>query len=187
MNGANFDQPQIVDIHPRSRMCHTHAFCINYRANNIQRPPLAIITLQQLKKSGVNAMSKTAIINAAEWWGNTGIVLEAGKSYLLRASGDWFDADIKASPIGWDLNSIEEWKRPFFREVESLRPLNTGDRWFSLIAKIGKDGNIFEIGNEHQTLELADDGSLYCTANDLPIAYWNNSGFLTLTVDELTD
>lgn len=51
-------------------------------------------------------MSKTAIINAAEWWGNTGIVAEAGKSYLLRASGDWFDADIKASPIGWDLNSI---------------------------------------------------------------------------------
>ncbi len=132
-------------------------------------------------------MTKTAIIQAAEWWGNTGIVLEAGTSYLLRASGDWFDADIKASPTGWDLNSIEEWKRAFFRDFESLRPLNTGDRWFSLLGKIEEDGKVFEIGSNHQILNIESSGSLFCTANDLPIAYWNNSGFLTLTVDEITE
>lgn len=126
-------------------------------------------------------MTKSAVINAAVWWGNTGIVLEPNKRYLLKASGDWFDADIKASPKGWDLNSIEEWKRPFFRDFAHLRPFDAGDRWFSLIGKIGEDGDIFEIGTEC-TLFADTGGDLFCTANDLPIAYWNNTGTLDLTV-----
>lgn len=39
-------------------------------------------------------------IYAQELWNNTGIFLEAGKSYLLTATGEWMDASIKCSPAG---------------------------------------------------------------------------------------
>ena len=46
------------------------------------------------------ALPTTATIYANDPWNATGIYLEAGTTYRLKASGEWMDASIKAGPGG---------------------------------------------------------------------------------------
>lgn len=143
------------------------------------------------------ASSETKIgewqVCADKLWEFTNIVLEPGCRYRFVARGTWNDADIICGPQGYNLKDIEAWKRPFFQPVAVFRPLNTGDQWFSLLGKIGEHGTLFEIGAGIASFESdagaepgqGFDGRLYCTANDLPFMYWNNSGAVQLEVYEL--
>ncbi len=119
-------------------------------------------------------------VSSSEWWFDTGIELQAHKTYTLKATGTWNDADIECGPEGWTLDQIDPWKHKFFRAVEMLRPLDTGDRWFCLLGKVGKE--VFEIG-EHFEYTPSTSGTLHCTPNDVPLAFWNNKGAIELTVE----
>jgi hypothetical protein len=120
-------------------------------------------------------------VNSAVWWGVTGICLQAGRRYQLEASGQWFDASVECGPAGYDLSALPAWKRPLFKLTGRFRPLDTGDRWYVLLGKIGPEGRAFEIGTSLQLVSETP-GVLYCTVNDLKLAYGNNRGAITLQI-----
>lgn len=122
-------------------------------------------------------------VEAKIWWGSTGITLDAGHDYHMDASGEWCDADIHCGADGYDVSQLSAWKRPLFLAVGFLRPLDTGDRWYMLLGRIGPAGPIFEIST-NLDLKPTFSGLLYCTVNDLRWAYVNNSGSVSLEVFE---
>ena len=120
-------------------------------------------------------------VDAHTWWGSTHINLVAGHPYRFTASGTWYDTDIKCGPDGYTLDRIAPWKRPLFRLAGPFRPLDTGDRWYLLLGRIGVDGEPFEIGLGIPK-RFDRSGELYCTVNDLRWMYFNNSGAVRLDV-----
>jgi len=79
-------------------------------------------------------------IYAKELWNNTGIFLEAGKPYLLTATGEWMDASIKCSPAGASDGS--------FQPAELIYGLgNLAGGLQSLIRKVA--------GNERRSVPMA--------------------------------
>jgi len=124
-------------------------------------------------------------IPADKWWFPTGIILVPGAKYKFIAQGTWHDDAINCGPDGYTLqDKVPEWQWPFFRLVQGLKPLDTGDRWFQLVGKVGN--SVFEIGSG-MTCPAAEGGELFCTANDVPFMFWNNKGELTLNVTELAN
>jgi hypothetical protein len=70
------------------------------------------------------------------------------------------------------------------RLAERSRRVPTAN-WFALIGTLnGRDDTAFVIGRQ---LEYTADASarLVCFANDVPWAYWNNFGSVTLTITRL--
>ena len=125
-------------------------------------------------------------VDARVWWGATGITLAAAHRYDFTASGEWFDADIPAGPEGYDIRTaLPPWKRPLFRLVGAFRPLDTGDRWYMLLGRLGPSGRPFQIGSRHVGT-FTESGALYATVNDLRCAYGNNSGTVILRVFDLS-
>lgn len=126
------------------------------------------------------------IVEAATWWGSTGIQLIAGHTYRFEAAGRWFDAGISAGPEGYDIkDELPAWKRPLFRMAAPLRPLDTGDRWYMLLGRLGEHGRPFVIGGGGPPRRVAESEVLYATVNDLRWAYRNNTGCISLTVLDL--
>lgn len=125
---------------------------------------------------------QTITVPAKAHWFATGIKLEKGKTYSFEANGLWYDDKIECGPDGYTLRTarppIAEEYWPLFHLVANLRPLNT-DQWFQLIGKV--DADVFTIGTKLRYIAKLD-GELFCTANDCPFMYWNNSGQLTLSV-----
>lgn len=122
-------------------------------------------------------------IPADSHWFATGYQFQAGKKYRLTATGTWYDDKIACSADGYKLQEkIDEEYWPFFKLVEPLRPLDTGDQWFQLIGKLDKTD--FLIGTACE-FTAQTDGELFCTANDCPFAYWNNQGTLQLSIEEI--
>jgi hypothetical protein len=97
-------------------------------------------------------------VYAQELWNNTGIFLEAGKEYLLTASGEWMDASIKCSPGGatdgsfqpgellYGIGNLAGGIQSLIRKVEGnerrsvpLARRVPGAPWFSLIGVIAND------------------------------------------------
>lgn len=119
-------------------------------------------------------------VEAATWWGSTGIQLLAGRTYQLEAAGKWFDADIPAGPDGYAIREkLPAWKRPLFRIPAPFHPLDTGDRWYMLLGRVGERGRPFEIATGCQQT-VTESGLLYATVNDLRCAYGNNAGHISL-------
>ncbi len=111
-------------------------------------------------------------IHACRFWSDTGIELEAGRKYGLRAEGHWWDAFIRCSAAGY--------RNTLFRALENHRRV-PGSDWFALIGSIDRDpAATFEIGTE-LLLTAPRTGRLWCFANDLPGMYWNNWGAVELT------
>jgi hypothetical protein len=85
---------------------------------------------------------------------------------------DWYvpcDAD------GYDsFNLVQKLSEPLRRF--------RNDRWFVLVGSLGRDGReLFRIGTE-ATYSPKSTATLFCFANDVILAYWNNRGELRLTV-----
>lgn len=121
-----------------------------------------------------------AIIHAGKKWNRTGILLEAGKTYLFHARGTWKDWYITCGPAGYARTSLKFFER--FRRVPEAD-------WFSIIgAYDGDPATSFDIGGiltrKNGSHTAPRDGELWCFANDLPWMYWNNSGAIELQVLE---
>ena len=79
-------------------------------------------------------------IHACRFWSDTGIELEAGRKYGLRAEGHWWDAFIRCSAAGY--------RNTLFRALENHRRVSGSDS-FALIGSIDRDpAATFEIGTE---------------------------------------
>jgi hypothetical protein len=117
----------------------------------------------------------SARVEARAHWNDTGIDLNQSHVYLLQATGEWLDSKIRANPDGYSSTNIvlrlaERWRR------------QPDARWFALVGSIGASRDSqFLIGCNREYKPLKD-GRLYCFANDVQIAYFNNSGHVQLTV-----
>lgn len=147
-------------------------------------------------------------------WNWTGVYLEAGKNYELRARGEWLDAEIPSGPEGasdgkfhvgelahllGDFSGALEkiWKSGPGREAADIigsKRVEHAD-WFELIGAVADGGNprpdgthdglhTFPIGASHR-IRPARNGYLYCYANDAWGFYGNNRGYVTVTVEEI--
>jgi hypothetical protein len=112
-------------------------------------------------------------------WVDTEVVLEAGKTYRLRASGRWHDASIDTDAAGYSsVNTFQRW-------TEGLRRAPAAP-WFSLIGAIDRRRDTqFIIGTEC-TWRAPASGRLTCFANDVRGFYFNNSGSITLAVEPIS-
>ena len=122
--------------------------------------------------------SAIAAIDAREQWNDTGIQLIAGEQYRFQAAGEWVDWFVTCDADGYSsVNFVQKMS-------ESLRR-SPGDPWFVLMGSLGREtGQLFRIGkNSTYSPELT--GTLFCFANDVSMAYWNNRGVVQLTVTRL--
>ena len=152
---------------------------------------------------------KTVNIYAAEHWQWTGLYLEAGRTYLFAADGQWVDHRDRFDPgggeaPGFHLGDMVRSASSLLGQAETIFKKITGREadfwysrrvedapWFALIGFIangvGEDakepasGETFVIGKEATyTPKLG--GYLYCFANDAWQTYSNNRGSVALTL-----
>ena len=119
-------------------------------------------------------------IHAKQFWNHTGILLEAGISYRFAAEGVWIDWNINYGPDGGGSGS-----NLLLIVSEKLRR-RPNDNWFALIGGFGEDeSSTFLIGSSNSGFTAPRSGELTCFANDVPVAYFNNKGSVTLTVEPI--
>ena len=118
---------------------------------------------------------RTVTVAARPRWNRTGVHVEQGVAYRLRAHGEWCDRRTRCGPDGYP---SPYW---LFRLVERFRRHPTAP-WFALIATIDGDrATRFVVGSRtYWTAPVT--GQLQCYANDLPGMRFNNSGHVRLTV-----
>lgn len=118
-------------------------------------------------------------------WNNTGIKLIAGQTYKFDATGTWTDLTINVDANGYVYNDPRvPWysklglyvTQPFRRQPTST--------WFKLIGCLDNESSCFEIGKS-SVIKPNKSGILFCYANDLSIAYGNNSGYIELSITRL--
>ncbi|HUB42815.1 MAG TPA: hypothetical protein VMA72_28510 [Streptosporangiaceae bacterium] len=114
-------------------------------------------------------------VSARSRWVRTGVVMQAGALYSLTAAGCWCDAGNRCGPGGYDSTKI-------LRLFEWTRRVRHA-KWFALIGALdsARDDR-FVIGQEH-SYQPTRSGELLCFANDAWIAYFNNHGTVTLTIE----
>lgn len=103
------------------------------------------------------------------------MVMQAGASYSLTAAGCWCDAGNKCGPGGYDGTGI-------LRLLEWTRRVRHA-KWFALIGTLDSArSDRFVIGQQH-SYQPTRSGELLCFANDAWVAYFNNRGTVTLTIE----
>ena len=119
--------------------------------------------------------SATETIVAGSFWNDTGIPLVSGQEYRFNAVGQWIDFYIQCDADGFRSPN------PLFWPLEPLRRM-PHEPWFALIGAIDrKPETQFRIGKERTMIAPAT-GMLTCFANDVRHFYWNNFGWVELTV-----
>jgi hypothetical protein len=122
--------------------------------------------------------SAVVVIAAREPWNDTGLRLIAGARYHFKVEGQWVDWFVTCDADGYESVNLVQ------KLSQSLRR-SPGDRWFALIGSLGRDtGRLFRIGTE-STYSPDSTADLFCFANDVRLAYWNNRGEVRLTVTRL--
>ena len=134
----------------------------------------------------MNPPATSIDIRAREKWNPTGIMVSTGKRYSLRAEGIWIDGGIRADANGFSSDDAPAISRWLLRATESKRRLPS-ERWFCLIGTIGRDPRrAFRIGTLlPEWVADGPGGELFCFANDVGFAYWNNEGSVRLTITSL--
>jgi hypothetical protein len=109
---------------------------------------------------------------------DTTLLVCPGETYRFEASGRWFDASTSSGPSGYTSPN------GMFGLLERLRRFRKAN-WFALIGAVGQDLSTAFVIGEKAEIDIKEDGILYCFANDLPFMYWNNSGWVKVTVTRL--
>ncbi|WP_300366046.1 DUF2235 domain-containing protein [Hydrogenimonas sp.] len=167
-------------------------------------------TTEFLKKG--ESLERT--IYAMNPWNETGIYLEAGKTYRFEAKGQWMDRDIKCGPEGADdgkfyIGEIAHIAGTLWGKIEELYKKVTkneaadfiGSRreekipWFALVGSIANGGNPKKDGTPapHETFKIGKkckhtpkkSGYFYAYANDAWNFYGNNRGSVRLTITRI--
>lgn len=117
----------------------------------------------------------TVEIAANRRWVDTGVELQVGDSYVMSAAGQWWDAGIQTNPAGYEspngvLRFAERWRR--------LRDA----RWFALVGSISRRSDVLFLIGSGCVYSPTRAGQLTCFANDVWVAYLNNSGAIELSI-----
>ena len=117
-------------------------------------------------------------IRAREPWNDTQIDMDVGERYLLTASGRWVDFFIPCSPYGY---------LPPLSSIVSLDRLlrHPGGNFFSLISCLDRCHERQFLIGKMTAFNPEVNGRLFCFANDVPGFYWNNWGYIALTVKRI--
>ncbi len=117
-------------------------------------------------------------IYARRYWNEFEFPVVEGSRYRLAARGQWRDGGIECGPDGYSSpNAI-------LRLAEGVRR-SPDDNWFALVGCVERKLETrFLIGGQTNWTATGT-GCLSCFANDVPFMYWNNSGSLALTIQEL--
>lgn len=131
---------------------------------------------------------RTITVCACDPWNRTGIHVAPGQEFSFRAEGNWTDHDIYTNPDGFkNAPATSGWLsrvaitlgRPFLRYRNGL--------YFHLIGSIGRNRKSrFAIGKGRSPWKADADGELLCFANDVPVAYGNNHGSISLEVHRIS-
>jgi hypothetical protein len=117
-----------------------------------------------------------ARIQASEHWNHTGLRLPLGETYAMSATGTWSDRELEYGPDGGP-------SRNFFQRLFEWARRRPKKPWFVLTGAVDADERtIFRIGSLLGMYRAGKTGELTCFANDVWVAYGNNSGFVDLTV-----
>jgi hypothetical protein len=119
-------------------------------------------------------------VTSQEHWVDTGIRLEAGRTYELTASGEWKDASIPTGPDGYESANLLQ------RETEGLRRMPAA-QWFALVGALDRRKETEFLIGSRVRYTATESGELTCFANDLIGFYRNNHGSVTLSVTEVTE
>ena len=116
-------------------------------------------------------------IDAKSLWVDTGILVEAGTTYQLRATGTWQDASIGTDAAGYaSVNAFQ-------RLTERLRRMPRAP-WFALIGAIDRRKDTQFVIGTACTFRAPASGRLTCFANDLRGFYFNNAGSVVLSIEK---
>jgi hypothetical protein len=118
--------------------------------------------------------TKTKVLAQAEEWRNSGVVVEKGKHYEIKAKGRW------------TAGSFCSWSGPDGAGASNALCIPIGLQvkgWSqgALIGKIGHEGTPFAVGNE-LSLEPEQDGVLYFRMNDQDGLFGDNEGYVNVDV-----
>ena len=115
----------------------------------------------------------------------SGVKLQKGAKYTFSVPNDatWEDGDITCGPAGWKSDQLPWYKKGVIEALENFRRLKSA-HWFALVGAHGdEDDKLFLIGDSPEPYEVNEKkDELYLFANDMPLAYGNNDGFLTVTI-----
>jgi hypothetical protein len=115
------------------------------------------------------------IIEPSRIWNHTGLRLDAGVTYDLRAEGRWIDRTYECGPDGYDSPNL------IMKLAELGRRMRQA-KWFALVGAIDEaEATQFVIGSQAVYVPPRS-GELTCFANDWMSKYGNNRGAVVLTV-----
>ena len=121
----------------------------------------------------------TVHVHARRYWNDTGLELVKDAVYACYARGRWWDLIFQSGPDGYEA----PWWSLLQRLLAGRRRVPTA-RWFALCGIVSGGGtDTFLIGSAARLQVPA--GRMLCFANDVPGAYWNNFGTITLTIERL--
>jgi hypothetical protein len=161
----------------------------------------------QCAQLAVGKSQQDVLVHASRCWNSAQLQVAEGESYRVSATGEWWDADNRASAAGYD--------SPKLALAEGVRRVPKA-KWFSLIAAVHQEpglesknptahnfftgvfqsvtrsfgeaddqSDLTDIGTEG-VIEVAKDGYLYLFANDATFTYSNNHGAVNVTIERLT-
>lgn len=119
--------------------------------------------------------SDTFKVFAKNKWNDSGIRINAGEVYLISASGNWTD---------WFIDTDADGFCKVILQLVGFLRREPKENWFKLIGTIDRQKN-YIIGN-YQEITAKESGVLEFYANDISGFYFNNSGFLTVTVKRIS-
>ena len=129
-------------------------------------------------KLGVGEIRRV-VVQASDKWNDTGFDVRPGEYYEFRAAGEWADWIIRTDADGYECDE------GYMKALARFRR-SPDNPWFALIGAVDrKRDNQFLIGLDRRA-KMKAAGRLFCFANDLPLLYWNNKGYVELSVRRLT-
>jgi uncharacterized caspase-like protein len=122
------------------------------------------------------------VLATEERWQSSGVLVRGGQNYRIEASGEWKAGTLcnPSGPSGKDVYTLLCFPSP----IDA--PVVLGFSFGTLIAKIGRDGTPFMVGDKLD-FEATRDGLLYLRINEGPGWAWDNSGFVTAVISLVQD
>jgi len=135
--------------------------------------------------------SKEITVYAAQKYSRSGIFIEKGGEYYFRISGSqsWRDGGIVCGPAGWDRTSVTlGMKELFVRFNEDERRCPEAN-WFEVVGTLGENEEnllrILDFQDAFHPYIAGKSGEFFAFPNDLERFYYNNMGFITLTIQRI--
>jgi len=128
-----------------------------------------------MRSLAVGEAATSIRVEARPLWNGSGLIVRPTERYRVTASDDlWFDRTIASTADGQPGVGIQKLLRPFIRCKSA--------QWFQLIAAVGQSSaQLVPIGR-FGALAANREGELFFFANDVSLAYGNNSGHVMVEV-----